>query len=78
MNRACVFAHYDRDNIVDAYVYYYLVELQKLVKKLIFVTVSDISMEHVLRLQHLNIEIIKRKKCFVIKSLFIQIGVYII
>jgi rhamnosyltransferase len=59
--RVCVFAHYDKDNIVDAYVYYYLKELLTVVDKLIFVTVSDIDIQDIQRLKALNIEILKRE-----------------
>ena len=59
--RACIFAHYDRENIVDEYVYFYLLELLTVVQKLVFVTVSDISIEDIKRLEKLNIDVIKRK-----------------
>lgn len=61
MRRACVFAHYDQDKIVDEYVYYYLEELLTVVQKLVFVTVSDIGSEHIERLKKLNIEVRKRQ-----------------
>ncbi|MBL1244880.1 MAG: hypothetical protein COA39_010930 [Sulfurimonas sp.] len=58
--RACVFAHFDKDNIVDEYVYYYLKELVIITDKIVFVTVSDINAEHVQRLELMNIDVIKR------------------
>lgn len=61
MKRACVFAHYDKDNIVDEYVYYYLKELLTVVQKLIFVSVSDILSSDIEKLQKLNIDVIKRE-----------------
>ncbi len=61
INRVCVFAHYDKDNTVDEYVYYYLNELLTIVQKLVFVTVSDIPKKDVERLEELNIEVIKRE-----------------
>ena len=61
MNRVCVFAHYDKANMVDDYVYYYLNELLTVIQKLVFVTVSDISKKDVERLKSLNIEVIKRE-----------------
>ena len=42
INRVCVFAHYDYNDIVDDYVYYYLNELLLVVQKLVFVSVSEI------------------------------------
>lgn len=61
INRVCVFAHYDKDNMVDEYVYYYLHELLTVTQKLVFVTVSDISKKDAERLENLNIEVIKRE-----------------
>ena len=61
MKRACVFAHFDKHNSVDEYVYYYLKKLQKITDKIIFVTVSDILIEDVKILKALNIEVIKRE-----------------
>lgn len=40
LNRLCIFAHYDRDNIVDDYVYFYLKSLKPVCKKIVFVTTS--------------------------------------
>ena len=43
MKRAAVFAHYDKDNIIDDYVIYYLKNLKKLCEKLIFVSCGTLS-----------------------------------
>lgn len=43
MNRLCIFAHYDRDNIVDDYVYFYLKNLKRMCKKIVFVTTSVLN-----------------------------------
>ena len=43
MNRAIVFVHYDRDNMVDAYVYHYLKELQKNASYLVFVSTAKLT-----------------------------------
>jgi len=61
LNRACIFAHFDKHEKVDDYVYYYLNELQKIVEKIVFVTVSDISINEVNTLEELNIKVIKRE-----------------
>ncbi len=61
MSYACVFAHYDKDNMIDDYIYFYLNELLSVVEKLIFVTVSDISNKDVEKLESLNISVIKRE-----------------
>ena len=59
--RVCIFAHFDKHNKVDAYVWYYLNELQIVAEKIVFVTVSDISVHDIQRLKLLNIEVIKRE-----------------
>ena len=41
MKRLCIFAHYDKDNLIDDYVIYYLRELKKSFNKIIFVSDSD-------------------------------------
>ncbi len=60
-NRACVFAHYDQDNKVDDYVFYCLNELLNVTEKLVFVTVSRISNEDIMRLKSLNVDVILRE-----------------
>lgn len=61
MYRGCVFAHYDKNNQVQDYVYYYLKELLTVVQELIFVTVSDITNKDINQLKSLNIKVIKRE-----------------
>lgn len=43
MNRAAVFAHYDKDNLIDEYVIYYLKALKELVQELVFVSCNELS-----------------------------------
>ena len=43
MKRLCVFAHWDRDNIIDDYVIYYLNALKEVCSTIIFV--SDCNLE---------------------------------
>lgn len=43
MKRIAVFAHFDKDNIIDDYVVYYLKELKKNFETIIFVSDSDLS-----------------------------------
>ena len=40
--RAAVFAHYDKDDIVDDYVYYYLTELQKVCDSVVLLAPLDL------------------------------------
>lgn len=42
MKRIAIFAHYDKDNLIEDYVVYYLQELKKVVDKIIFVSDSNI------------------------------------
>ncbi len=43
MQRVAIFAHYDKDNLIEDYVIYYLQELKKVADKIIFVSDSNIS-----------------------------------
>lgn len=43
MRRAAVFAHYDKDNIVDDYVIYYLKALKEVAHEIIFVSCNNLS-----------------------------------
>ncbi len=61
MKRACVFAHYDKNNEIDEYVYFYLKELLTIAQKIVFVTVSDIQTKDINRLENLRIKVIKRE-----------------
>ena len=45
MKRLAIFAHYDKDNIIDDYVIYYLRELKKSFETIIFVSDSDLPKE---------------------------------
>ncbi len=44
-NRVAVFAHYDRDNLIQDYVVFYVQELKKVVDNIIFVSDSDVKLE---------------------------------
>lgn len=48
MKRAVVFAHYDKQNLVDDYVVYYLKALKEVASKIIFVSCCDIKNPEVL------------------------------
>lgn len=61
MLRACIFAHYDKDDLVQEYVHYYLKELHNVAQKIVFVTVSTISNEDVEKLQRFNVEVVRRE-----------------
>ena len=42
MKRVVIFAHYDKDNIVDDYVIYYLKALKEVASEIIFVSCNPI------------------------------------
>jgi len=51
MKRVAVFAHYDRDDLVDQYVWYYLENLKRVSPSIVFVTTSNISVADITRLK---------------------------
>jgi rhamnosyltransferase len=61
INRAIVFVHYDRDNLVDDYVYFYLKALKKHSTHLVFVTTSTLSKEDYQKVSYLSSHIIERE-----------------
>ena len=50
MKRLCVFAHWDKDNIIDDYVIYYLKALKQVVSTLVFVSDCDLPSEELEKL----------------------------
>lgn len=50
MKRLAIFAHYDKDNIIDDYVIYYLKELKKSFETIIFVSDSDLQQEQLCKI----------------------------
>jgi lipopolysaccharide biosynthesis protein len=61
IKRACVYAHFDRDGIVDKYVRYYLACLQKVVDHIEFVTVCKLNDESYHALISLGINVTQRE-----------------
>ncbi len=47
MNRLCIFAHWDRDNIIDDYVVYYLNALKDVCNQIIFVSDCDLEQNEI-------------------------------
>lgn len=45
MNRVAIFAHYDKKNIIDDYVIFYIQELKKIANEVIFVSCCDLPKE---------------------------------
>ena len=45
MRRAAVFAHYDKDNLIDDYVIYYVKALKEICEKVVFVSCCELSLE---------------------------------
>jgi rhamnosyltransferase len=61
MKRAVIFAHYDRDNLLDDYVLYYLKQLGPVSEHLVFVTTSCISKEIISKLNEICTQVVVRK-----------------
>ena len=61
MKRLAVLVHFDRDNCIDDYVYYYLAELKKIAEDIVFVTTSSIDDTAVRHLQSLCSNVIVRE-----------------
>ena len=57
----CFFAHYDKDDIVDPYVFRYLKELQRLGLSIVFVTPSKISDSDEAQVRNFCIDVIRRE-----------------
>lgn len=43
--RLCIFAHFDKDNIVDQYVLFYLQDIRKVADRVVFVSTSSLAQE---------------------------------
>ena len=61
LNRAIVFVHYDKDNLIDDYVYFYLKELQKVSDYIVFVTVVKLSINDINKLNTICNDVILRE-----------------
>jgi lipopolysaccharide biosynthesis protein len=61
MNRLCIFAHFDLDNVVDQYVLKYLQELRSVAQHLVFVSTSTLSDQHIAAVRHLCDSVITRE-----------------
>lgn len=59
--RVAVFASYDKDNIIQDYVVYYLSELKKVSEKIIFVADCNYSVDELGKIKHLANEIISKR-----------------
>ncbi len=60
-NRATIFVHYDKNDIVDNYVYYYLDELKQNSSKVIFVSTSNLKNDDITRLSKICCDVIIRE-----------------
>ena len=61
MKRLGIYAFYDKDGLVDEYVYYYLNALSKLCSKIIFVANGFLTEENKQRLQGMSIDVFVRE-----------------
>ena len=60
MNRAAVFAHFDKHNIIDDYVIYYLTSLKEICNKIVFVTTSTLKQPEIQKIENICETIIIR------------------
>jgi lipopolysaccharide biosynthesis protein len=61
VKRLCVFAHFDKDNIVDEYVLFYLRDIRKVAERIVFVSTSSLTSETISRLNNICDSVIIRK-----------------
>lgn len=61
VKRLCLFAHFDRDNIVDEYVLFYLQDLRKVAEKIVFISTSRLNSETISALKNICDSVIIRK-----------------
>jgi rhamnosyltransferase len=61
MRRAIVFAHFDRDNIVDDYVVYYMRSLREVCNYLVFVTTSTLPENEISKVNGICDKIVSRE-----------------
>jgi Lipopolysaccharide biosynthesis protein len=61
VKRLCLFAHFDKDNIVDEYVLFYLRDIRKVADKVVFVSTSSLNSETISRLKNICDSVIIRK-----------------
>ncbi|MFN9074132.1 MAG: rhamnan synthesis F family protein, partial [Hyphomonadaceae bacterium] len=61
MNRALIFAHFDKDGLVDPYVIHALTVYRQYFSLVVFVTVSDLSESEVDKLKFLADRVIQRE-----------------
>ena len=61
MKRAAVFAHYDKDSLIDDYVLYYLKELKTIADTVVFVSCCDLPEEETSKLKGIVSHVITEK-----------------
>jgi lipopolysaccharide biosynthesis protein len=61
MKRVAIFAHYDKNNIIDDYVVFYLKKLKEVVDSIIFVSDSKIKQEELDKINNLILDSICQK-----------------
>lgn len=61
MKRIAIFAHYDKDNIIDDYVLLYLEFLKEVVDDIIFVSDCNLDQSEISKLSHLVLESVCKK-----------------
>lgn len=59
--RACVFAHFDRDDVVDEYVLFYLNQLLSVAKHIVFVSTASLPESEIAKVESLGVKAIVRE-----------------
>lgn len=61
VKKLCIFAHFDKDNIVDQYVLFYLREIRKVADRVVFVSTSSLAAETISALKPVCNAVLIRK-----------------
>jgi lipopolysaccharide biosynthesis protein len=61
MNRTVIFAHYDKNNKIENYVIFYLKELKKIAKNIVFVSDCNLNEEEIVKLSNITHHIIAKR-----------------
>ena len=61
MNKTVIFAHYDKNNKIENYVIFYLKELKKIAKNIVFVSDCNLNEEEIAKLSNITHHIIAKR-----------------
>lgn len=61
MNKTVIFAHYDKNNKIENYVIFYLKELKKIAKNIVFISDCNLNEEEIAKLSNITHHIIAKR-----------------